>query len=76
MRLLENKKVNAKGQVINKEVLDKIGCLCLESSRARDSLRGSKAYRELLIKELPMRAIYVAIKINWLLPVETPLAHV
>ncbi len=52
----------AKGKPLSDEVIEKIGQLCLESSKARDSWRGSKAFREQLIKELPKRAIRVAVE--------------
>lgn len=47
----------AKGKKICKETLDEIGKLCLESARARDSWRASKAFREQLVEELPKRAV-------------------
>ncbi len=47
----------AKGKTLDEETLHQIGRLCLESSKARDSWRGSKAFREQLIQELPKRAI-------------------
>ena len=51
----------AKEKAINEENLDAIGDLCLKSSNARDSWRGSKAFREQLVKELPKRAVMTAI---------------
>ena len=50
----------AKGKELNEETIEKIGEMCLSSSKARDSWRGSKAFREQLIKELPKRAIKIA----------------
>ena len=47
----------AKGKPINDEILNEIGKICLESARARDSWRASKAFREQLVEELPKRAV-------------------
>ena len=47
----------AKGKPINDEILNEIGKICLESVRARDSWRASKAFREQLVEELPKRAV-------------------
>ena len=47
----------AKGKTINDETLNEIGKKCLESARARDSWRASKAFREQLVEELPKRAV-------------------
>lgn len=49
------------GKELSQEVLDKIGELCLEDTKARDSWRASKAFREQLIRELPKRAINIAL---------------
>ena len=57
---VNNAEEYAKGKTISPEVLDKIGELCLENSRARDSWRASKAFREQLIKELPKKAIMIS----------------
>lgn len=51
----------AKGKKISEEVIDEIGKECLKSSKARDSWRASKAFREQLIEELPKRAIKIAL---------------
>ena len=47
----------AEGKTINDETLNEIGKFCLESARARDSWRASKAFREQLVEELPKRAV-------------------
>ena len=57
---VNNAEEYAKGKTISPEVLDKIGELCLENSRARDSWRASKAFREQLIKELPKKDIMIS----------------
>lgn len=57
---VNNAEEYAKGKTISPEVLDKIGELCLENSKARDSWRASKAFREQLIKELPKKAIIIS----------------
>jgi xanthine dehydrogenase FAD-binding subunit len=46
---------------VSKETLEEIGKLALKASKARDSWRGSKAYREHLIEALTARAIKAAI---------------
>ncbi len=51
----------AKGMEITTENLDKIGEKCLENASARDSWRASKAFRQQLIRELPKRAIKIAL---------------
>ena len=51
----------AKGMEITAENLDLIGEKCLENASARDSWRASKAFRQQLIRELPKRAIKIAI---------------
>lgn len=51
----------AVGKEINPENLQEIGRLCLEDTKARDSWRASKAFREHLIQELPGRAIMTAL---------------
>ena len=51
----------AKGLKINEENLAEIGQRCLADTKARDSWRGSKAFREQLIKTLPIRAIKEAL---------------
>jgi xanthine dehydrogenase FAD-binding subunit len=51
----------AKGMEINAENLDLIGEKCLENASARDSWRASKAFRQQLIRELPKRAIKIAL---------------
>ena len=51
----------AKGMEITAENLDLIGNKCLENASARDSWRASKAFREQLIRELPKRAIKIAL---------------
>ncbi len=45
------------GKELTDENINEIGEKCVLSSKARDSYRASKAYREHLIKELPKRAI-------------------
>lgn len=54
----------AKGKVITDETLSEIGEKCLETAKARDSWRGSKAFREQLIRELPARCIKTALKLD------------
>lgn len=51
----------AKGRDITPETLKEIGKLAVKSSRARDSWRASKAYREHLIKILTVRALKEAV---------------
>jgi len=51
----------AKGMEITTENLEKIGEKCLENASARDSWRASKAFRQQLIRELPKRAIKIAL---------------
>lgn len=51
----------AKGMEISEENLKKISEKCLESSRARDSWRASKEYREHLIRLLFERGVMTAI---------------
>lgn len=51
----------AKGMEITAENLDLIGEKCLENASARDSWRASKAFRQQLIRELPKRAIKIAL---------------
>lgn len=51
----------ARGLEPTDEVLDFIGEKCLENASARDSWRASKAFREQLIRELPKRAIRIAL---------------
>jgi xanthine dehydrogenase FAD-binding subunit len=53
----------AKGKEVNMETLQQIGRLALTSSKARDSWRASKAYREHLIEILTVRAIKEALRI-------------
>ncbi len=50
----------AKGKKLTEEVIEEIGNECLKASRARDSWRASKAFREQLINELPKRALKIA----------------
>lgn len=52
----------AKNKEINEEIIKEIGHYALKSSKARDSWRGSKSYREHLIVVLTQRAIKEAIK--------------
>lgn len=52
----------AKGKEISEETLKEIGCYAVKSSKARDSWRGSKSYREHLIEVLTQRATKEAIK--------------
>ena len=49
----------AKGKPVSDTVLNEIGVRCLESAKARDSWRSSKAFREQLIKTLPRKAIEI-----------------
>ena len=51
----------ARGRKLTDEILDEIGMKCLENASARDSWRASKAFREQLIRELPKRAIKIAL---------------
>ena len=51
----------AKGNPVSNTVLKEIGVRCLESAKARDSWRASKAFREQLIKTLPRKAIEIAL---------------
>ena len=51
----------ARNRTISEEVLEEIGKECLKASKARDSWRASKAFREQLIEELPRRAIKIAL---------------
>ena len=53
----------AKDKDITEENIKEIGKYALKSSKARDSWRGSKSYREHLIEVLTQRAIKEAIKI-------------
>ncbi len=53
----------AKGLEVNEENIKTIGEYALKSSKARDSWRASKAYREHLIEELTQRAIKETIKV-------------
>lgn len=52
----------AKGRDISEETIKEIGQYALKSSKARDSWRASKAYREHLIDTLTQRAIKEAIR--------------
>lgn len=52
----------AKGKEINNETIKEIGTLALKSSKARDSWRGSKDFRQHLIETLTQRAIIESIK--------------
>lgn len=52
----------AKGKEINNETIEEIGRLALRSSKARDSWRGSKDFRQHLIETLTQRAIKESIK--------------
>lgn len=54
--------VYAKGRVISEETIKEITHLALKSSKARDSWRASKAYREQLLETLTQRAIKEAIR--------------
>ena len=51
----------ARNRTNSEEVLEEIGKECLKASKARDSWRASKAFREQLIEELPRRAIKIAL---------------
>ncbi len=51
----------AKNRKISEETLENIGKECLKASRARDSWRASKAFREQLMEELPKRALKIAL---------------
>lgn len=53
----------AKNKDITENTIKEIGKYALKSSKARDSWRGSKSYREHLIEVLTQRAIKEAIKI-------------
>ncbi|WP_245611942.1 FAD binding domain-containing protein [endosymbiont 'TC1' of Trimyema compressum] len=50
-----------KNKKINEENLIAIGEKCLESTNARDSWRASKAFREQLIRALPVRGLEIAL---------------
>jgi xanthine dehydrogenase FAD-binding subunit len=52
----------AKGKEATDEIIGEIGQYALKSSKARDSWRASKAYREHLIETLTQRAIKEAIR--------------
>lgn len=52
----------AKGKILSDEIIEEIGKECLKASKARDSWRASKAFREQLIEELPKRAIKIALE--------------
>jgi xanthine dehydrogenase FAD-binding subunit len=52
----------AKGRDTSEETLKEIGSLALKPSKARDSWRASKAYREHLIETLTQRAIKEVLK--------------
>lgn len=51
----------AKGKTADRDTIKEIGQYALKSSRARDSWRGSKAYREHLIETLVQRSIIDAV---------------
>ncbi len=51
----------AKNKKVSDETLENIGKECLKASRARDSWRASKAFREQLMEELPKRALKIAL---------------
>ena len=51
----------AKNKELSEETLENIGKECLKASKARDSWRASKAFREQLMEELPKRAIKMAL---------------
>jgi xanthine dehydrogenase FAD-binding subunit len=51
----------ARGQAITKDTLKEIGKYAVRSSKARDSWRASKAYREHLIEILTFRALKEAV---------------
>jgi xanthine dehydrogenase FAD-binding subunit len=52
----------AKGKEVSEETIDEIGRLALKQTKARDSWRASRAYREHLIQVLTARAINEAVK--------------
>lgn len=52
----------ARGKDINEKTIEEIGRYAVKSSHARDSWRGSKAYREHLIEILTQRAIKEAVR--------------
>lgn len=52
----------AKGKDINDDTIEEIGRLALRSSKARDSWRGSKDFRQHLIETLTQRAIKESVK--------------
>lgn len=52
----------AKGKAINDETIEEIGRIALNSSKARDSWRGSRDFRQHLIETLVQRAIKESIK--------------
>jgi xanthine dehydrogenase FAD-binding subunit len=51
----------ATGKLSDEKTAAEIGVLALESAKARDSVRGSKEYREHLIVELTRRALLTAV---------------
>ncbi|MCL2851572.1 MAG: xanthine dehydrogenase FAD-binding subunit XdhB [Defluviitaleaceae bacterium] len=51
----------AKGKVPSGKILEQLGRICLEDTKARDSWRAAKAFREQLITVLPQRAISQAL---------------
>ena len=54
----------AVGRPVNDDTLTQIGQKCLENTKARDSWRAAKAFREQLITVLPQRAITQAMLLN------------
>ena len=52
----------ARGLTIEDGILEQIGRKCVENTKARDSWRGTKAFRENLIGNLPGRAIRAALE--------------
>ena len=63
-QLVEKSKKYYEFEVLSEETIKEIGRYAAKSSKARDSWRGSKSYREHLIEVLTQRAIKEAIKRN------------
>ena len=52
----------AKGRAIDSVTIEQIGVKCAQNTKARDSWRGTKAFRENLMRNLPGRAIRAALE--------------
>jgi len=58
----ESAEAFARGRTPDGETLEQIGVKCVQNTKARDSWRGAKAFRENLIRNLPGRAIRAALE--------------